>query len=286
MGHIPFGPVRNGTDCPLYWFYPILYAPDTRWVARDMQEQNINWELEVSVRRSLIERLSSRMKDRGINRRQLSIKAGLGQTYINDLLSNKVKAPSVTALKAIATELDCDVAYLLGDQEKPRVQSDLNVRLSQILVAGVAEAGAFRSLKASPAEAEYQMAPVNAALSTSYPAAKHFAFAIRGSSMNAARPVPILEGMLVLCVDLVDANLELESGQIYVVRRTIDGGQTYEFTVKRAVIFKDRMELRPESSDQSHRPIILRYDAEPDPAVEVLAVGWVYGLYTSLETHA
>jgi hypothetical protein len=34
--------------------------------------------------------------------------------------------------------------------------------------------------------------------------------------------------MEVLCVDMADAGLQVESGRIYATRRTLDGGQTYE----------------------------------------------------------
>jgi hypothetical protein len=89
--------------------------------------------------------------------------------------------------------------------------------------------------------------------------------------------------MHVLCVDMIDARLSIESGKIYVVRQTKDGGQTYELTVKRARVFADRIELVPESTNQRHRPIVVPLDFDTEAQKEVAAIGWVYGTYTSLE---
>jgi hypothetical protein len=112
---------------------------------------------------------------------------------------------------------------------------------------------------------------------------------VRGDSMNAAtlagRATPIVDGMHILCVDMADADLEVETGKIYSVSRTLDGGQTYENTSKKAMVYRDRYELLPESTNPVHEKFVVRRPAVPgtDPAKEIKVTGLVYGLYSSLE---
>ena len=63
---------------------------------------------------------------------------------------------------------------------------------------------------------------------------------------------------------MADAGLEITDGRVYVVRRTRDGGQTYEMTVKRAFVFRDRIELRPESTNPAHTAITVKRGKDED----------------------
>ena len=106
------------------------------------------------------------------------------------------------------------------------------------------EMGAFRKLQANSA---FPM--VQRPLSQFYPDAKHFVLTVGDDSMRAAgKDGPILPGMEVLCVDMADAGLQVESGKIYATRRTPDGGQTYETIIRRAMVLRDRVELIAEGS--------------------------------------
>jgi SOS-response transcriptional repressor LexA len=214
------------------------------------------------------------------NAAAVSRKANLGTTAIHDILSGKNRKPSYDVLCAIANALDCDVGYLIGEQRPPRMPQR-HERVAPIPVIGIVEAGAFRPMHEPPYGEEPKH--LNAPTSISYPSAPHFALEVWGDSMNASKPVPLLEGMYVLCVDVAAAGLTVESGKIYVVRRTKDGGQTYELTVKRARVFRNRTELIPESTNPKHEPIVVRRELDPDSANEVTAFGLVYGAYASLE---
>jgi hypothetical protein len=99
--------------------------------------------------------------------------------------------------------------------------------------------------------------------------------AVRDSSMNAAQPLPILPGMSVFYFD--DTPRELEAGKIYVVCRALDG--EFTLTLRRAHVFKDRKELKPESTDD-HPTITLSRSNEPPTDV---VVGLVYGTFRSFE---
>jgi len=67
---------------------------------------------------------------------------------------------------------------------------------------------------------------------------------------------------------MADAGLQVESGKIYATRRTLDGGQTYETIVRRAMVFRDRAELsagsgRPEDEKKSLYPDSLEPSLAP-----------------------
>jgi SOS-response transcriptional repressor LexA len=227
----------------------------------------------------LVRRLEHRMQELDTNAAAVSRQAGLGPTAVHDILSGKNRSPSIETVRALAAALDCDIAYLIGEQETPRPAKPA----AAIPVIGIVEAGAFRPMPESNSDNESDVLYLNAPRSDCYPRARHFALQVWGDSMNAAKPVPILQGMHVLCVDTIEAGLTIESGKIYVVRRTTDGGQTYEMTVKRARVFRDRIELVPESTNPRHRPIVIPHDFDNDAQAEIAAIGWVYGTYTSLE---
>lgn len=230
----------------------------------------------------LAARIQERIDARETNALRLAVRAGLGKTAVHDILSGKNKKPSVLALRRIAFALETTASYLMGETDDP----DVGVHprgIGPIPVIGIAEAGAFRPMADIDHAHEHELPRIFAPRSSSYPDARHFAVTIRGDSMNAAKPVPLVEGMHALCVDLADAGLTVETGRIYVVRATRDAGQTYEVTIKRAFVFRDRIELRPESTNPRHRTIVLPKKTADAGAEEVRAIGWVYGVFSSME---
>ncbi len=222
----------------------------------------------------LIDRLRRFMADRNTNPSAVSRKAQLGATAVHDIVSGKNRNPTVPHLRRIAGALDVTLAQILGEVNVGNPTQGTH----PIPIIGVAEAGAFREMLQEVNEHDYEL--LNAPHSRKYPTAKHFAFLVRGNSMNLA---PILEGTYVLCVDLVDAGLVPETDKVYVVRRTMDRGSTYEWTVKRAFVFKDRIELRPQSTDAIHKTFIIRPDRNPDNGTEIVAIGLVYATYAPFE---
>jgi SOS-response transcriptional repressor LexA len=210
------------------------------------------------------------------------------KTFVEDILAGRKKSVSSKNLRRLADALDCDSSYLLGDQAQPRAAKKASARplagrqpLSIPVVAD-AETGAFRQLPELDDMGMAALPQIIAPRSASHPRATHFAFRIRGNSMNNAMP-PLVEGMYALCVDLASADLLVETGKIYAVRRTLDGGHTYEVTIKRARVHRTQTELLPESTDPSHRPIIVPRDTDLLIGNEIKAIGWVYGAFSSFE---
>jgi SOS-response transcriptional repressor LexA len=223
-------------------------------------------------------RLRELMQRHQLSHAELSRKAGLGQTAVNDIMSGRNQSPSNRAVEKLATALGVSVEYLTrstASDERTGKGSP-----GAIPLIGIAEAGAWRTVSAQAADVSESVSPQR---SRNYRSFNHFALRVQGDSMNAARP-PIGDGQIILCVDMADAGLEITDGRVYVVRRTRDGGQTYEMTVKRAFVFRDRIELRPESTNPAHQAITVKRGMDEDfDGTRVEAIGLVYGTYASLE---
>jgi SOS-response transcriptional repressor LexA len=229
-------------------------------------------------------RLRDLMQRQQLSHAALSRMAGLGQTAVNDIMSGRNQSPSNKAVEKLATVLGVNVEDLTRRvplPEKARTEDRVSrAPLEAIPLIGIAEAGAWRTVSPLPADVQESVSPSR---SRNYKSFKHFALRVQGDSMNAARP-PIGDGQIILCVDMADAGLEITDGRVYVVRRTRDGGQTYEMTVKRAFVFRDRIELRPESSNPAHQAITVKRGMDEDfDGTRVEAIGLVYGTYASLE---
>jgi SOS-response transcriptional repressor LexA len=247
-------------------------------------------------------RLRELMQHQQLSHAALSRMAGLGQTAVNDIMSGRNQSPSNKAVEKLATVLDVSVEDLTRrgsdrrtrtdepsarsrasstrDGEWPARASNSGAGVEAVPLIGIAEAGAWRTVSPLPADVQESVSP---ARSRNYKSFKHFALRVQGDSMNASRP-PIGDGQIILCVDMADAGLEITDGRVYVVRRTRDGGQSYEMTVKRAFVFRDRIELRPESTNPAHRAITVKRGMDEDfDGTRVEAIGLVYGTYASLE---
>jgi len=239
-------------------------------------------------------RLRELMQHHQLSHAALSRRASLGQTAVNDIMSGRNQSPSNKAVEKLATVLGVSVEYLTKAAAEPsarlRAPSPERARAADdrtgkaafdaIPLIGIAEAGAWRSVSTFPLDVHESVSPQR---SRNYRSFNHFALRVQGDSMNAAKP-PIGDGQIILCVDMADAGLEITDGRVYVVRRTRDGGQTFEMTVKRAFVFRDRIELRPESTNAAHQAITIRRGMDEDfDGTRVEAIGLVYGTYASLE---
>lgn len=223
----------------------------------------------------MLMRIGALMAQNGVTRQVLSRKAGLGDTYISDLLSGKNTKPSIPAMASIAKVLGTTVANLLGESYDDRDGDRLRVANLMPLV-GVVETGTLRKLPQG--EPTLVMRP----RSEHHPLAKHFALYVNDDSMSAAREQPILPGMEVVCIDIADADLAVETGKIYAIRRT-HNGQDYETILRRARVYRDRVELTAEGGKLSQEKIIHRGQLTSDRSEAMYAFGLVCGSYHSFE---
>lgn len=62
-------------------------------------------------------RILARMNELGVNAKEVSLAAGLNETYVRDLLKAKEPNPRLQHIKALATELDTTIGWLDGDDK-------------------------------------------------------------------------------------------------------------------------------------------------------------------------
>jgi SOS-response transcriptional repressor LexA len=227
------------------------------------------------------ERIRLRVAELGTSLRQASLRAGLGKDVVRDIMVGRIKSPTAQTMAAIAEALECDVAFLMGTQEYPRISDPTSRDLeAKIPIVGTVNAGVFTEMSGpEPWLSEEDFETIRAPRNTAYPRARCFAFRVSGDSMNNAKPRPILEGDLALCVDVVDAEIGVVDNEIYVVRRTKDGGQSYEWTLKRARVYTNRTELVPESTNPAHKSFVIPKRHDRDEVEEIAVVGLMYGLF-------
>lgn len=230
----------------------------------------------------LIARIELMMEKRSLNAKTLAERIGPNKTLIHDIVSGKSGKPRMETIKDIAKALGTTVGYLLGDSDLDTV-STTGGGIRPIPVAGFAEAGAFRAMIDFDDLEKLEPETILAEPNKKFPGVRHFALKIRGDSMNAAKPYPIVEGMTALFIDLIDARLAIESGRIYAVRRTQDGGQTWECTIKRAQVFRDRYELSPESMNPIHQSVILPRPTVEDGRTDIEVIGLLYAVQFSYD---
>ncbi|WP_311276126.1 LexA family transcriptional regulator [Methylobacterium sp. WCS2018Hpa-22] len=68
----------------------------------------------------LKKRIRERLAKLEMSANDASRRAGLGLSYVNDLLSGKSKNPVPARLQQLADVLDCDLDYLMGNVDSPR----------------------------------------------------------------------------------------------------------------------------------------------------------------------
>lgn len=139
-------------------------------------------------------------------------------------------------------------------------------------VLGAVEAGAFRE-----ADMLSQVEPrtVQDVRDATYPNATPMAWEARGNSMNKEG---IIDGTILIGVDFNEAGAPLRNDTIVVVEQ--NRGGMIERSVKAVVIFPDRIEFQPRSTDARHKPIVYKNGSHDDDAlVRILTVVRVIRTY-------
>ncbi|WP_128562100.1 hypothetical protein [Methylobacterium crusticola] len=147
-------------------------------------------------------------------------------------------------------------------------------RVVEAMYGGVVEAGTFREV-----DEFSDVAPprVSALADEEYPYARMLVFDVRGDSMDALKPQPIIGGSRLSGLDFesLRGRAALYTGMVVVIERMRDGGHLRELSVKQLELYQDRYEFHPRSSNTKHKPIIVPHDRDPDDGQEVRLLAWV-----------
>ena len=225
-------------------------------------------------------RVRERLDALGLKAAPLAKSAGLGESFVRDILRGRTASPSAANLQKLAAALDTSAEYLLGETDDLLPASSVGpaVKLAdagQPTFAGYVNAGLWR-----PVDEYFQQdvvdIPETVRRVSAYAKVRQYAYQAKGNSMDK---VGISDGMWIVAADapdFIDTYRDLESGDLVVVQRSRFQGAERELTVKEIRYYRDRYELHPRSSDPAHRPIVVPHNhATTGDDVEIKIVGVV-----------
>lgn len=192
-----------------------------------------------------LERLEALFAASGKTMREISIAAGMGESYFRDVL-RRARKPKIETLEGLALALGSSVAFIVSgqDDDGDKQQPTSLKKTRQVRVIGQAQPGAWKEFDELLA---YETVP---AVETDLEG-EQFAVQVVGNSMDA---LGIHDGYYVICVPYTG---NARTGDILIVERR--RGPTFERTVKQLVIKADAYELWPRSHDPRHQtPIIIK----------------------------
>ncbi len=225
----------------------------------------------------LYQRIKQRLEFLELSERQASIDAAGNPQFIRNIRKGASLSPRAENMVKLARTLQCSAAWLMGISDDPTV---LNEPPQGVRFGGIVEAGTFRAMDGQNQELEGRV--VDMPPDPRYPREAQFAFEVVGDSMTEAK---IFAGMHLLAVDIhawQKLHGEPSSGKLVIVARTRNGDPERELTVKRLHIFRDRLELRPESKNPVHQPLVFPNPPRDDDHQEaqiiavVLSSTWLY----------
>ncbi|MCB5205040.1 LexA family transcriptional regulator [Neorhizobium sp. T786] len=219
-----------------------------------------------SMETSLQKRLRTRMDMLGLNALQTAKKAGLGDSYVRDILRGKTRSPNVENIAKLASALDTTPDWFFTDSSEEQTVK----RASTVIgldVIGKIQAGNWVDRSIIDEHAEHEIIPV--ARDARFPHARQYALHVEGDSMDLEYP----DGSYVTCVDFWDSGVTIKDGHILHVER--HNGPLVEMTLKAVETINGVQMLAPRSSNPKHKPIKI----EGDVGTEILVRGIVTGSY-------
>lgn len=180
---------------------------------------------------------------------------------IRNMKRNRSTAPQGRNLSKLARVLGVSETWLLTGEGPAETQVERETAAG-VCYGGIVEAGAFRPIDLFNQDGEHRRVPLPP--DPRFPAASQFAFRVEGDSMVNAGIHP---GMYVLAVEYhawERLRGEPGDGARVIVAHTRDGHPERELTVKTLRIFRDRLELHPESPNPAHKPLTYPWPPTPD----------------------
>lgn len=187
--------------------------------------------------------------------KEVSIKSGLGQTAVRDIITGRSKDPSFTTIAKIMDQVGTSLDELAGN-DAPR-------RASPISIVGEVAAGTWREVQESGMDTDWGFHPIESPFPPDprYPISSQFDVIVKGTSINRfAR-----ENDNLRCVEIVGAGVDVREDDLVIVRRTRFDGHMVETTAKRVKQRNGAYELWPDSDDPRwQEPFVLDPKNVPD----------------------
>lgn len=221
-----------------------------------------------AMSRDLISRIDARLEALGKKPEAASRDAGLGRDFIRTLKRRPNSSPLSDNLAKLASALECNVDYLLGQVDEPGRPDPLPIPHQVTLpIRYEVAAGPWLAVDDLPDE-PLGWGEANAIPQYPYP---QWLERVRGDSFN--RHIP--DGALIHVVDAIAMGYAPRHGDVVVVSRTRGQGALVERTVKQIEVLQNGdVELWPRSHNPKwSKPLVLDHGAEmsDDTVVEISA---------------
>lgn len=213
------------------------------------------------------------LKKPGRSQSELARRLGVHPSAINKLVNGK------RGLKT--NEIPIAADYFGEEPPAGDVRQVIGGQLVPVIKNGKVAAGVFREVDDfDQSEPERLWEPPD----ERFPNARRMAFDVEGDSVNALEPRPIMPGDTLICVSFEDVadQVRVKDGLVVVVERTRDGGHTREWSVKQVELYEDRIEFHPRSTNKTHKPIVVKRDAQADDGVQVEIIALVRSIRNDL----
>ncbi|MCY1741187.1 LexA family transcriptional regulator [Ensifer sp. SL37] len=206
-------------------------------------------------------RLAKAMEAAGIKPAPLASLIGRDKDYIRDYLKGRKESLKADDAQKIASALNVPLTELTEGEDSGFAPVGMEV-------VGKVAAGRYRDI--SVEDQETKKPRIAFARDMRFPHARQYALEVDGDSMNELFP----NGSYVVCVNLIESGLELKNGMSVHVERSIMGGQLVETTLKEVHREgKNRLVLKPRSTNPSHEPIYIDGSESDEIAVRGVVIG-------------
>ncbi len=209
------------------------------------------------------DRLETLMKEKGFSMKRLSLSAGLGETFVRDVLK-RGHMPAMESIRKLAIALEVPLAALISQESSV---SRTSAKLKRATIVGAVRAGEWLdqefSLKILGDEEDAEFISV-----FDHPKARaedQVVFKVVGDSMDELCPA----GGYAIAIPYERAAIELKSGLIVVAERELHG--MFELTIKELEKANGHWRLKPRSSNPKYSTITFP-SVDEDERVRIVAI--------------
>lgn len=184
----------------------------------------------------------------GLNAFQTAKKAGLGDSFVRDILRGKTRSPSAVNLAKLASALHSTPEALLGRPIGESTIRAVSAKVQGVPVLGKVSASAWYTV--DDAEPEIDEDNVERVPSVSgYPVDWQFGMIVEGNCLNKIAA----DGDRLVCLDLIKSQIDIQEDDLVIIERRKFDGQMRQITAKRVRRTREGYELWPESTDPAHQ---------------------------------
>lgn len=214
--------------------------------------------------------LKARLADLQINALQAAKKAGLGDSFVRDILRGKTKSPSADNMVKLAGALSISLDELTGRKTDSTLRP-VRAKVEGVPVLGRVAASTWYTADDITVDAEDPDVERIPSVS-GYPVEWQFGMIVEGNCLNMVAQ----DGDRLVCLDLIKSMVAIMEGDLVIVERLRFDGQMRQRTAKRVKKTKSGYELWPESTDPLHQEPIRLDDVTEGDDIRVWAkVLWV-----------